>query len=327
MRYKRVDKIDHDFSVLGFGCWGASGRGSWSDHGDKEQIEAIQAAIDLGVNFFDVAPVYGCGHAEEILGKGIKGKRDKVFIATKVGLPWNDRYENYNDVSAVSIAREIEDSLKRLKLDYVDLYQIHWPTDKNVPLEETMLAMKKIKDSGKARYIGLSNYGVEDYKKAAELVDIVSMQGLFNILEQNATSYHNIPLQYRVADEIFPLVQEDGLAFFPYSPLFQGLLTGKITAETVFSENDVRRANPKLMGDERFRHIALLDSIRKIDDLKDKTLSEIAINYLIAKKEITSVIATQADVSEVQANVKALEWRMEEEIIDKIDKLVRDELM
>ena len=101
MQYKRVDKIDFDFSVLGFGCWGASGAGSWTGHGDEAQIEAIQKAIELGINFFDVAPVYGLGHAEEVLGKAIKGKRDKIFIASKVGLPWNEKMEVRNDVTQI----------------------------------------------------------------------------------------------------------------------------------------------------------------------------------------------------------------------------------
>ncbi len=326
MQYKRVDKIDYDFSVLGFGCWGASGRGSWSDHGDAQQIEAIHCAIDQGINFFDVAPVYGCGHAEEILGRAVKGKRDEIFIATKVGLPWKEGYEVYNDVSSLNISREIEDSLDRLDVDYVDLYQVHWPTDKGVPLDETMDAMKRIKESGKARYIGLSNYSVEDYRRACETVDVVSMQGLFNMMEHNASSYHDIPLQYKAADEVFPLVREEGLAFFPYSPLFQGLLTGKITSETVFGENDVRRANPKLQGEERLKHLSVLDRILKLEGLEGRALPEIAVNYLVAKKEITSVIATQADTSEVKANVKALEWSMDDMTVAAIDNLVTGEL-
>lgn len=326
MQYKRVSKIDYDFSVLGFGCWGASGKGSWSNHGDDGQIEAIHTAIDLGINFFDVAPIYGCGHAEEVLGKAIKGQREKIFIATKVGLPWNQNYESTNDVSSTNILKEIDDSLKRLDVDYVDLYQVHWPTDKGVPVEETIEAMRRVKESGKAKYIGLSNFSISDYKKACEIVDIDSMQGLFNMMEQNAESYHSIPLQYQVANEVFPLVKKEGLAFFPYSPLFQGLLTGKITAETVFGENDVRAFNPKLQGKERLKHLSVLNKIITIKSLEGKKLSEIAINYLISKEEITSVIATQADADEVRANVKALEWQMDKETVALVDKLVTKEL-
>jgi len=326
VEYKRVEKIDFDFSAIGFGCWGASGKGSWSNHGDAEQIDAIHRAIELGINFFDVAPVYGCGHAEEVLGKAIKGQRDKVFIATKIGLPWNENFENYNDVSAVNILKEIDDSLRRLDVEYVDLLQIHWPTENAVPLEETMDAMRQIKESGKARYIGLSNFSVSDMKKANEIVDIVSMQGLFNMLEHNATSYHSIPLQYRVTNEVFPYVKEEGMAFFPYSPLFQGLLTGKIDQDTTFSENDVRNQNPKLHGEERLKHLNVLSEITKIEELKDKELYEIAVNYLVAKPEITSVIATVMNKDEVEANVKALNWKMSTETVARIDKLVSEKL-
>lgn len=326
MRYKRVNKIDWDFSVLGFGCWGASGKGSWTDHGDEEQIQAIRRAIELGVNFYDVAPIYGCGHAEEVLGKAIKGYRDRIFIATKVGLPWKEDQVGYNDVTADNILREIDNSLKRLDVAYVDLYQVHWPTDSGVSLEETIKAMKQIKEMGKAKYIGLSNYSISDMEKANEIVDIVSMQGLFNMMEQNADAYHRIPLQYRVTDEVFPMVKREGLAFFPYSPLFQGLLTGKITKDTVFGENDVRIHNPKLQGNQRLKYLSVLDEIRTIDELKDKPLSEIAVNYLVAKPEITSVIATHANASEVEANVKALKWEMSKETVTIIDKLVQENL-
>lgn len=327
MRYKRVGKIDFDFSALGFGCWGASGKGSWTGHDDEGQIKAIREAIDLGINFFDVAPVYGLGHAEEVLGKAIVGQRDKIFIASKTGLPWNENMDVRNDVTEKSILTEIDQSLTRLNVDYVDLYQVHWPTDCGVPLEETIGAMLKVKESGKAKNIGLTNFSVADYKKACEIVDVVSMQGLFNMLEQNPTSYHNIPLQYRTSNEVFPVCREEGLAFFPYSPLFQGLLTGKITEETVFGQEDVRNNNPKLQGTERSRRLNILKEIRQFEALQDKSLAEIAINYLVAKREITSVIATQATVEEVRTNVKALDWKMSEETVKRIDTLVNSQLV
>lgn len=326
MKTKRVSKIDWDFSVLGFGCWGASGKGNWTNHTDDDQIRAIQKAMALGINFFDVAPIYGFGHAEEVLGKAIKGHRDEIFIASKVGLPWTKDYDGYNDVSAKNIMREIDDSLKRLDVDYVDLYQVHWPTDKDVPLEETIEAMAKIKASGKAKYIGLSNYSISDLEKASEIVEIASMQGLFNMLELDADAYHNIPLQYRVNSEVLPTVIEKGMAFLPYSPLFQGLLTGKITPETVFGTNDVRNQNPKLQGEQRLNHLKAIDEILKLPALEGKAIAEVAVNYLVAKKGITSVIATQANESEVLANVKALEWEMSQETLLSIEKIVKEKL-
>lgn len=322
MKHKRVGQIDFDFSVVGFGCWGASGKGSWTNHSDDSQIEAIQTAIELGINFFDVAPIYGMGHAEEVLGKAITGKRDKIFIATKVGIPWNDKFEARNDVTAKSILKEIDQSLDRMNIDYVDLLQVHWPTDSGVPLEETINAMKQIKESGKAKHIGLSNFSVKDIEKASEIVDIVSMQGLYNMIEQDVDSYHNIPLMYRVKSEIIPLVSKCEMAFFPYSPLFQGLLTGNITEGTVFAEGDVRNSNPKLNGNERSKYLNILDRIKNIKELKERPLNEIAINYLVAKKEITSVIATVKNSEEVIQNLKALKWEMSETVVQKIDSIV-----
>ncbi|MCG8484154.1 MAG: aldo/keto reductase [Clostridia bacterium] len=324
MKYRRVRQIDHDFSVLGYGCWGASGRDSWTKHSDKDQIEAIQVAIGLGVNFFDVAPVYGMGHAEKVLGKAIKGQRNKIFIATKAGLPWNDKGEVRNDVSRDSLLKEIDDSLSRLGVSHVDLLQVHWPTATGIPLEETINAMKTIRDSGKTRYIGLSNYSVSDIHKASQIVDIVSMQGLYNMFEQNAEAYHTIPLQYRTSREIFPYVKEKGMAFYPYSPMFQGLLTGKITADTVFGDGDVRHDNPKLHDENRKKYLALLDKVRNLEPLKDKQLNEIAINYLVGKEEVTSIIATVMNKDELLQNIKALEWEMLKETVLEIDGMVEE---
>lgn len=322
MKYKRVEKIDYDFSVIGYGCWGASGSNSWTGHTDSEQIAAMQSAIDMGINFFDVAPIYGMGHAEEVLGKAIKGNRANIFIATKVGLPWNKKFEARNDVSYKSIITEIDQSLKRLNLENVDLLQVHWPTDSGIPLEETIKAMKEIQESGKTKYIGLSNFSVEDAIEANEIVDIVSMQGLYNMLEHNSDSYHNIPLKYRVLDEVFPYVTKNSMAFFPYSPLFQGLLTGKIRASSEIPEQDVRYNNPKLGLHNRAKYLTILENIRSIKELENKPLNEIAINYLVAQKEVTSIISTVKDSNELNSNLKALDWEMTNELVTEINKLV-----
>jgi len=326
MKYKRVEQIDWDFSVIGFGCWGASGRGNWTGHSEEDQIKAIHKAIELGINFFDVAPIYGFGNAEILLGKAIKGQRDKIFIATKAGIPWTESFDGYNDVTKESLLKEIDESLHRLDVDYVDLLQVHWPTDKGVALKETIEAMKEIKESGKAKYIGLSNFSLADIKEARKVVDIVSYQGLYNMLEINASNYHGINLQYRVNDEILPECRESGMSFFPYSPLMQGLLAGKIVADTEFGKDDVRQNNSKLQGDNRLKHLSVLDTIRNLPELKGKALVEIAMNYLIAKEEVTSVIATQANEEEVIMNVKSLEWEISDDTIRKIDTIVKNNL-
>jgi aryl-alcohol dehydrogenase-like predicted oxidoreductase len=155
--------------------------------------------VDLGINLFDVAPVYGFGHAEEVLGKALKGRRQKVLIASKCGLLWDGQRNITNNLTAKSILWEIDNSLRRLNTDHIDIYQLHWP-DPNTPIEETIEALHSIKEAGKIRYIGVSNFSVELTKQAMEIDTIVSYQGLYNMLERNPESYHEIPLTYRTQE-------------------------------------------------------------------------------------------------------------------------------
>ena len=220
METKRVRAMDETFSVVGYGCWGISGGDVWNKTTDRDSIRAVQAAVDHGVTFFDVAPVYGFGHAETILGQALGGRREDVLIATKCGLVWDDQGRITNDLSADNIFHEIDQSLRRLGVDYVDIYQMHWP-DPATPIEESMDALLRIKDSGKIRHIGVSNFPVALTEEARRLGEIVSYQGLYNMLERNPESYHNIPLEYQTEKEVLSYCREQGLAFFPYSPLFR----------------------------------------------------------------------------------------------------------
>ncbi len=322
MKTKRVKKMDLDFSVLGYGCWGAAGMPSWAEHTDENQIRAIHTAIDGGVNFFDVAPVYGLGHAEEVLGKAIKGKREDLIIASKCGLPWNNNNDVRNDVRKPSILKEIDESLLRLQVDYIDLYQVHWPTADGVDLEETMSALSELKASGKVKYIGLTNYALKDMIQANNYVDIASMQGLYNMIEQNAESYHNIPLDYKVGSEILPFTEAEGMAFFPYSPLFQGLLSGAFTSEKKFELGDVRNSNPKLNGQGYKEQYKVIEELNRFSAQLGKPLNEIALNWLIAQKAVTSVIAGVRNAEQMHANLKALTWKLDAESITYINRIV-----
>ncbi|MDI9374169.1 MAG: aldo/keto reductase, partial [Thermotogota bacterium] len=230
MKYRKVKKIEEKLSTLGYGCWGISGPSFWDGTTDDDSIKTIRKAVGEGINFFDVAPVYGFGHAEEVLGKAIKGMRNDIFIATKCGLVWDQQNRISNCLKPESIRREIEASLRRLQTDRVDLYQLHWP-DPRVDIEETMDAVNELKKAGMIRYIGLSNFSLSLAERAMKVSDIASMQGLYNMLERNPKSYHNIPLEYAVEKEVLPFVKENGMAFLPYSPLFQGLLTGTFDLE------------------------------------------------------------------------------------------------
>lgn len=157
-------------------------------------------------------------------------------------------HETRNNLTKESILNEIDQSLRRLQTDYVDIYQLHW-SDYNTPIEETVSALEEIKKAGKIRYIGLSNFAQKDVEKFMSMIEINSQQSLYNMLERNTDSYHNIPLDYKTEDEVLPMVKKHEQAFLPYSPLFHGLLSGRFKASGNFSEKDIRNANPKLKGD------------------------------------------------------------------------------
>jgi len=322
MKYKKVPKIDLNFSAIGYGCWGASGEKYWSGHSDRDQIEAIHTAIESGINMFDVAPVYGLGHAEEILGKAIKGNRDKVIVATKCGLLWNENGNIINNLKKDSILKEIDDSLKRLSLDYVDLYQVHWPSNSGVPIEETMEALNIIKREGKARYIGLSNFSASQAEEAMKYCEICSMQGLYNMIERNSETYHGISLPYRTEKEILPFVKKQGMAFLPYSPLFQGLLAGSFDKNKKLAGGDVRNENPKLSGESLLEYLDLVEKIKVLTKDIGHPINEVALNWLIAQDEVTSVIQGARNAAHVESNIKSLEWELPVELITEINNLV-----
>ena len=201
MIYKKVRLIEDQISALAIGCWNFGG--DWDSSNDDNTREIVHAAIANGINFFDVAPVYGWYHSEEVLGKILEegGLRNKVIIASKAGLLWDENHKTRNNLSRASLMEEIDGSLKRLRTDHIDIYQMHWP-DHNVPIEETAQALADIKKAGKIRYVGLSNFSQADVEKFQKIVPVECQQGLYNMLERNTPSYHGIPLEYKTEDEM-----------------------------------------------------------------------------------------------------------------------------
>lgn len=319
MKMKQVARIEEALSAVGFGCWAIGG--DWNNTIDQASIEAVQQAVDLGINFFDVAPVYGFGHAEEVLGKALKGRRNKVLIASKCGLVWDQHRNIRNDLTTQNVHREIDDSLRRLQTDYIDLYQLHWP-DPQTPIAETMQTLNAIKEAGKIRYIGVSNFSVELTRQAMEVGTIVSHQGLYNLLERNAESYHRIPLIYRAEREILPFCQEQGMAFLPYSPLFQGLLTGTFKASGNFDHTDMRANNPKLTGDEFRVYFEMTEQLKRFARAIEKPLVQIAINWLIRQEPVTSVLCGAQNRQHVEENAASIAWELTDEMARHIEDIL-----
>ncbi len=323
MKHKKVKSMDLEFSAVGLGCWQFSGKDAWSSYDYNTSIKTVETAIDNGINFFDVAPIYGMGQAEEVLGDAIKqiGNRDKIIIASKFGLVWNDEKQVSNNHSKASIITEVDQSLKRLKTDYIDVYQAHWP-DGNVPVEDMMETLLDLKKSGKIRYIGLSNHSVEQAKRALKVGEVNSMQGLYNLIERNPKSYHGIGLDYRSEDEVFPLCEEHGMAFLPYSPLMQGLLTGKLDM-TKINSNDVRNSNPELRDESLKQNQAKVAKLTEVAKELGITTAQLSMAYLVAQKNVTSIIAGASSVEQIKENASAGDITLDKQTIDKINTLMK----
>ena len=319
MQYKVVKMIKEPISAIGIGCWNFGGDFDSSD--DTVSASIVHAAIDHGINLFDVAPVYGWTHSETVLGKALKGKRDKVLIASKCGLTWNEKHETKNDLSKKNILREIDESLTRLQTDYIDIYQLHWP-DHDTPIEETVEALRIIKNAGKIKYIGLSNYSPGDVQTFMSMIEINAQQSLYNMLERNTLSYHGIPLEYRTEKDVLPVVRREGQAFLPYSPLFQGLLAGKFTLEKKFSAHDIRNANPKLSGEAFLEYYACYEKLNEVARKIGKPINELAINWLRQKEEVTCIIGGASSIAQLDKNVEAVEWDITDEAMAQIDGII-----
>ncbi len=232
METTRLQGIDIDASRIVLGTW-AIGGWMWGGSDEEESIRTIHAALDQGINVIDTAPVYGFGRSEEIVGKALarRGGRDRLVIATKVALEWRDG-KVFRNATAVRIEAEIEDSLRRLGTDTIDLYQVHWP-DPLVPIEETAAAMAKLHRQGKIRAIGVSNYSPEQMDLFRQAAPLQSCQPPYNLFER------------QIERDVLPYCKEKGIALLAYGALCRGLLSGKMTADRKFEGDDLRKIDPK----------------------------------------------------------------------------------
>ncbi|QIA65060.1 aldo/keto reductase [Vibrio astriarenae] len=318
MIYKSIKDIQA--SAMGFGCWAMGG--TWNNVTDKESIEAVRAAIDHEINFFDVAPVYGLGHAEMVLGQALEGiDRSKVVIATKCGLVWDENKQVRNDLSAQSLIKEVEESLVRLKTDYIDLYQVHWP-DPNTSIAETAAALAELKRQGKIRHVGVSNYSLAQTREMMEGVEVATFQGLYNLLEQNPTHYHNIPLQYRTRDEVLPFCAQNDMKYLPYSPLMQGLLTGALKRSGNWDNNDDRSNNPKLNGEAFLPYYNCVEELKTLAQEAGVPLPHLAIHWLVAQQEVGPVIAGAHTIEQVKDNASFIHSTAKREVLEAAEQIV-----
>jgi len=301
MEYRKLGNTDVTVSAIAMGCWAIVGDGTWGEQDEKDALDAIRAALDVGVTTFDTAEGYGGGYSEEMLGAALEGRRDEAVILTKV----SSGHLAYDDVKAAC-----ERSLKRLRREYIDLYQIHWPSRK-VPLDETWRALDELKREGKIRAIGVSNFGPEDLGEILALGDVASNQLAWSLLFR-AVEYH-----------IQPLCVENNLSILPYSPLMQGLLTGKFATADDVPEGRARTRHfsserPQAEHGERGHErevFAAIDRIRKIADKVGEPIERVALAWLLAQEGVACVLAGARNVRQITDNAKAGEVRLSDEIV------------
>ena len=308
MKTKQLGDSDLAISAIGFGAWAIGGSGwefGWGDQDDKESIAAIHRALELGVNWIDTAAVYGMGHSEEVVAAALKtwaGPRPYVF--TKCGLRWDDQGYVRRDLSGKSIRRECEDSLRRLNVDCIDLYQIHWPTD---DLEEGWSAMAQLKKEGKVRWIGVSNFNVDEIRRAQAIAPVTSLQPPYSLVRRE------------VEQEILPYCRSNGIGVIVYSPMASGLLTGAMTRERAANlpKSDWRSRDLEFQEPQLSRNLALARRLSEVGRRQGRPAGQIAIGWALRNPAVTAAIVGSRNAKQVGGNVGAAGvWLTNEEIAE-----------
>jgi len=296
MKYSTVDGIETKLSQITLGTWVFSGD-TWGGTDEHESLEAVHAALDSGINVIDTAPVYGFGRAETIVGKALRGKRDRVFLATKCGLRWQGKQIRVC-LTPESIREEITDSLKRLQTDYVDLYQCHWP-DPKTPLEETWGCLQDLAQEGKIRHIGVSNFPLDLLKQTAAFKPPACfLQSPLSLLDRGLTS------------EILPFCAQNTVGVLAYGPLAGGILSGKYTEPRPFAKDDARSFFYKHYTGDQFKRVRrFLDKAESLG----RPLNQIAVNWIRRQNGVVSVLTGCRNPAQAAANAAALNWDMSDE--------------
>ncbi len=318
MQTRKFGHTDMQVTPIGLGSWAIGGGNyqfGWGSQVIAESIETIQRALDLGINWIDTAAVYGLGHSEEVVGKAVRAWTggDRPYIFTKCGRVWNEQRQISGNVSGQSIRQEAENSLRRLQVDAIDLYQMHWP-DPDQQIEEGWGEMAKLKAEGKVRHIGVSNYSVSQMERIQKIAPIDSLQPPYSMIDRD------------VEKDILPYCQEHNIAVIVYSPMASGLLTGGMTKERVekLPQDDWRKRDPDFQEPRLSRNLELTRLLTDIGYPHTMSAANVAIAWTLRHPAVTAAIVGARRPQQVNENVEAAEFRLGEDEIEQIDKFLRE---
>jgi aryl-alcohol dehydrogenase-like predicted oxidoreductase len=315
MQTKQLGNSDMYLTPIGIGAWAMGGGGwafAWGPQDDNESISAIHAALDAGVNWIDTAAVYGLGHSEEVVARALHGRSHKPYVFTKCERVWNERREIAKSLKADSIRREVEASLRRLRLDVIDLYQIHWP-EPEVDIEEGWTAMAQLQREGKVRWIGVCNFNADQMRRAQAIAPITSLQPPYSMLARE------------IEDAVLPYTQANGIGVIVYSPMKSGLLSGAMTRARIAAmpEDDWRRRTPHFQEPRLTRNLELAEVLRTIGRRHGRTPGEVAIAWTLRHPAVTAAIVGIRSATQVEGVIGAADFRLGLDEVQEIDAFLQ----
>jgi aryl-alcohol dehydrogenase-like predicted oxidoreductase len=316
VKTRKLGWTELHLTTIGLGTWAMGGGDwaySWGPQDDAESRRAIDRALDLGINWLDTAPAYGLGHAEEVVGRALKGKAQRPIIATKCGLVWNDRKQITPRLRKASVRVEVEASLRRLQVETIDLYQIHWPWAAE-ELEEGWGAIAEAVREGKVRYAGVSNFSVEQIQRVQAIHPVASLQPPYSLLVPEAEQ------------ELLPFCAARNLGVVVYSPLQKGLLTGKITPHRVaqFPPDDHRRHDRQFQEPRLSANLELVAALQRIAAAHGHTVAHLAISWVLRRSEVTAAIVGARGPAQIEEVVGGADWELSAEDLAAIGECLRN---
>jgi len=314
METRKLGNSDIKITPVGYGAWAIGGSGwefGWGAQDDADSLAAIHRALELGVNWIDTAAVYGLGHSEEIVAHALKEWRGpRPYVFTKCVLRWDEKGKVHQEFNADSIRRECEDSLRRLQVEIIDLYQIHWPPDDNGPsLEEAWQTLAALKKEGKVRWIGVSNFNVEQLKRAAKIAPVTSLQPPYSLIRR------------KIETEVLPYCEKQGIGVIVYAPMASGLLTGAMTREraAALPADDFRSRNPEFRDPRLSKNIDLVERLRHVGARHGRAPGEVAIAWTLRLPAVTGAIVGARNAKQAEGIMRAGELKLSPEEIAEIE--------